>query len=169
MKVKVDTSRIEAKLKDLRLEIECAVDTVADVVREDAKQTERDFHAAGNTTTRSDENVGVLRSGNMVVERATGSEVLFKEFGTGMRYAKHPLANRRGAIRGGYGLGYGGQPEGWVFTEEPGISGEYASEIRNTGETSYYKTMGQPASMPMYNSFKRLSLYIPKAIEAKIK
>ena len=169
MRVRVNTEKAERQIRHLIAQAENAVSTVAEVTKLDSRQTENDFHHAGNTTMRADESVGVTVSGNIVTERATGTEVLFKEFGTGVRYARHPLGNRRGATRGTYGKGRGGDPSGWYFTASGEWEGEFASEVAFTDEMSVYQTEGQPASMSMYNSYKRLDERIPKVLREKMR
>lgn len=164
MVITTDTSGTEAIIKKLMKQVERADETVAGVVREDSKQTEVEFKYAGNTTTRSDEKITVLKQGKLITEKATGTEVLFKEFGTGFNYGRHPLASQRGALRGGYGLGRANEPGGWTFFYDPGNAGQYAVE----SGSGFYFTQGQPASMPMYNSFRRLFDYIPKAIKESL-
>lgn len=68
----------------------------------------------------------------------SGEELLFFEFGTGIRYnnkpSNHPEGARLGMTIGGYGKGYGNQLV-WHYRDENG---------------HWQPTSGQPAQMPVY-------------------
>lgn len=78
------------------------------------------------------------------VVRASGTEVLFIEFGSGIRFASqgHPEAAQNGMGPGTYpGKGHWDNPRGWWF---------YNSQ----GELDH--TFGNPAMAPVYESFREI-------------
>ena len=91
---------------------------------------------------------------NTAVVRATGSIVLFIEFGTGIIYPDtHPDAHSLGMVRGEYGYGLGKSPRGWRYKGDPGTLGVVIEEGKHAGEVH---TIGMPASMPMYETIQKL-------------
>ena len=84
---------------------------------------------------------------NKFVIKASGTTVMFVEFGTGVYYADdHPLAAEFGLIRGSFGKGHGKQ-ETWAYYGEPGSNGWTTSK-----RPGLVFTHGNPANMPMYNT-----------------
>ena len=87
-------------------------------------------------TTWEDDHTAVIR--------ASGTEVLFIEFGSGIRFSaqSHPEAAQNGMGPGTYpGEGHWDSPSGWHF--------------RNSqGEREH--TFGMPAMAPVYNSMKEI-------------
>lgn len=84
---------------------------------------------------------------------ATGTTVLFVEFGTGVTYPdNHPEAGKNGMVRGSFGKGYGKYPT-WGYYGEPGSHGQ--EHVKRDGSTVIL-THGNPANMPMYNSVRTL-------------
>lgn len=85
---------------------------------------------------------------------ASGTAVLFIEFGTGTVNPEHPLGGQFGYLHGTYGKGQGNStkyPKGWVYEGEQGNAGQ---PIR--GRIGVYRTMGNPASRSMYDTGKDL-------------
>lgn len=82
--------------------------------------------------------------------KASGSTVLFLEFGAGVHYPNdHPQAGEFGIEHGTYGRGLGAN-DYWFYTGQPGnAGGELAYGHANTTITH-----GNPASMPMYYTAK---------------
>lgn len=93
-------------------------------------------------------------SDNKIAVVASGAEVLFIEFGTGVKYAnpQHPEAEKFGFERGGYGQGKGANPNGWAYYGEAGTNGQFIRKTEDGKEV--YRTFGNPANMPMYNASK---------------
>lgn len=82
---------------------------------------------------------------------ARGHAVTFIEFGTGSYYPDdHPLAEEKGAVRGGYGEGHGSQRT-WGFYGEPGSNGQSVP-----GREGLVLTHGNPASRSMYEASKAM-------------
>lgn len=95
-----------------------------------------------------------MNKDNTAIVRATGSIVLFIEFGTGITYPDtHPNAHEKGMYRGEYGRGLGAMPYGWRYKGDPGTLGEVITEGKHRGEVHTY---GMPASMPMYETIQEL-------------
>lgn len=91
---------------------------------------------------------------NTAIVRASGSIVLFIEFGTGVTYPDiHPDAHAQGMYRGDYGYGLGAMPYGWRYKGDPGTLGEVIPDGKHKGEVHTY---GMPASMPMYETIQEL-------------
>lgn len=83
---------------------------------------------------------------------AAGGAVTFIEFGTGVYYPEqHPLADQKGAVRGGYGQGKGSQRT-WGYYGEPGTNGLE----RTRGDTTVILTHGNPPSRAMYEASKTM-------------
>lgn len=92
---------------------------------------------------------------------ATGSAVLFIEFGTGVTYPdNHPEAAKHGMIRGEYGKGKGKQSV-WGYYGEPGTNG---TVIRKKSGKEIVLTRGNPANMPMYEAVKQLKERLPALV-----
>ena len=88
--------------------------------------------------------VQIEDGGNMKVIVATGSDVIWCEFGAGVHFnggagsSPHPLGTKLGYTIGGYGEGHGAQ-DSWSFNSASGL----------------LETHGTPASMPMYKALTR--------------
>lgn len=93
---------------------------------------------------------------------ATGSVVLFIEFGTGITYPDdHPEAAKHGMVRGGYGKGRGGQST-WGYYGDPGTHGQIRKE---TEKGQLVLTHGNPANKPMYEAVKHLERRLPELVK----
>lgn len=90
---------------------------------------------------------------NELTVKAEGEEILFIEFGTGVRFQgwTHPEMASHGFFRGGYGQHQGLNKKGWFYPIENGNHGGIYTEVSTTRKNSYH-TYGQPASMPMYEA-----------------
>lgn len=99
------------------------------------------------------------RGENAVAVVAVGNATLFIEFGTGIRYPEHPLAEDMGMVRGEYGYRLGGLEKGWRYQGVPGNvpDTEVITEGKHAGEVH---TFGNPANMCMYFTVKELEAKI---------
>ena len=96
-------------------------------------------------------------TGNTAEIRASGFQVLFIEFGTGIRY-ENPHMEDFGFFAGSYGQGKGVNEQGWWYrgTPQPNDPPDTTrSRWSNTG-TPIMHTYGSPANMPMYETQKEL-------------
>lgn len=84
---------------------------------------------------------------------ATGSVVLFIEFGTGISNPEHPQSSEFGFSHGTYGKGKGANENGWVYVGEQGNAGQ---PIKN----GVYRTYGNPPAKAMYNAAKDMKAEI---------
>ena len=90
---------------------------------------------------------------NTLYVTATGSTILFIEFGTGVHYTeKHPLQSKFGYERGTYGYGLG-KLESWRYKGSPGTNGELITEGPHAGEI---RTQGNPPARAMYDAAKEM-------------
>lgn len=97
---------------------------------------------------------------------ATGSAVLFIEFGTGVTYAdNHPQAAELGMRRGEYGKGRG-KRSSWGYYGEPGTNGIVKE---NKNGRAVVITHGNPANMPMYETVKELEVMLKSIAEEVFK
>ena len=76
---------------------------------------------------------------------ASGTSVLFIEFGTGVINPEHPQSGEFGFSHGTYGKGHGANENGWVYVGEQGNAGQL---VRG----GVYRTRGNPPAKAMYNS-----------------
>lgn len=92
------------------------------------------------------------------VIRATGTTVLFIEFGTGVYYSSptHPYASQYGFTRGSYGKGNGSKNT-WGYFGVGGTNGHY---VASTKKGELYTTHGNPANMSMYQTARVLESMI---------
>lgn len=93
-------------------------------------------------------------NGNTAELVASGSTVLFVEFGTGIVFTdENPKAAQLGFIRGTYGKGRGSNLS-WTYVGEPGSNGEIIHE-KQDGST-VVKTQGNPPANAMYEASKTI-------------
>ena len=91
-------------------------------------------------------------SGNTVTVTASGADVLFIEFGTGVTYPEsHPDPLAGQYPHGEYGYGLGKLKSGWRFPETPGADADGLAwpDPKHEG---YMKTYGNPANASLYNA-----------------
>lgn len=94
---------------------------------------------------------------------ATGTAVLFIEFGTGITYPDyHPEAVTHGMIRGAYGHHLGALQGGWRYYGDPGTNGEVITEGKHKGMVHTY---GNPSNMCMYYTVQELQRMFENAAE----
>lgn len=87
---------------------------------------------------------------NALAISASGTAVLFIEFGTGVHYTEtHPLADEFGYVRGGYGQ-HKGLRDRWGYYGEPGTNGV----PKRGGEVII--THGNPPARAMYDAGKEI-------------
>lgn len=98
----------------------------------------------------NDVNVTCEETQNGYVIKASGTSVLFIEFGTGILNPEHPQSAEFGYKHGTYGKGLGKKPFGWNYRGERGNIGE------TTNKEGVYHTTGNPPSMSMYNAGKEI-------------
>lgn len=167
MDITTNAGKVLNYTKALEKKIKKSSELAQKSLQEEAKRTTNEFLTAPNTLSDRFAIVNVVRFGDAIKFRATGTDVMFIEFGTGIAYPdNHPLAREVGAIRGAYGAGHGSEIQ-WSFWAEQGKEGPMSMEIdpENNSGLSFYITSGQPAEMPMYHA----SLRIPDKIKAEIK
>lgn len=105
--------------------------------------------------------VTLVRVENGFEIRVEGEEVLFLEFGAGIRYSntRHPLASKMGFGAGTYpGVGHWNKPWGWWFPVQPGHP-----RIRSSNATLsklYSHTYGNPAYAPTYKALTKIKNYM---------
>lgn len=105
-----------------------------------------------------DTRLSVDKIDNGYALKASGTTVLFLEFGTGVHYPDdHPKAGELGIKHGTYGKGLG-QNDYWFYTGQPGNAG---GELAY-GHSNSTITHGNPANMPMYKSSKDMREQIRK-------
>ena len=99
---------------------------------------------------------------NRVIVKASGSSILFIEFGSGVHYAaqSHPQATEFGYERGGYGQGRG-KNDFWYYQGEPGTNGQPPKDERLREKGLVY-THGNPANRCMWEAGKKIRSEILK-------
>ena len=96
---------------------------------------------------------------NTIAVRATGSSVLFIEFGTGVSFPEHPQADEFGYYHGMYGKGQGMNVNGWIYRGEQGTHGMPVAIKDKDGKVlgqkeGIYRTFGNPPARAMYEASK---------------
>jgi len=91
---------------------------------------------------------------NTLAVMAVGSSVLFIEFGTGIRYEEHPMADEFGYHHGTYGQGKGANPKGWVYKGVQGNAGIPVTDRSGRVKDGVYRTFGNPPARAMYEASK---------------
>lgn len=103
------------------------------------------------------------QAGDAWIVRASGSTVLFIEFGTGVHYPNAPLGEYKDAnnmVHGSYGRGLG-KNDYWFYTGQPGnAGGELAYGHGNTTITH-----GNPPNMSMYTTVKELEQELARVVK----
>jgi hypothetical protein len=85
---------------------------------------------------------------------ATGSCVLFIEFGTGLLAGQHP--ENQGFYPGSYGKHQGSNPKGWTYTGSTGTSPDGTYWVK----AGTVHTYGNAPNMCMYDTVKELKTHI---------
>lgn len=98
---------------------------------------------------------------NTIAINATGSSVLFIEFGAGINYPEHPMSDEFGFRHGTYGQGKGANPKGWVYKGEKGTNGMELLIRDKQGNVTgvkegVYRTLGNPPARAMYEASKEM-------------
>lgn len=96
----------------------------------------------------NDVEITVVGEGNHFTIRASGEEVAFIEFGSGITYGYgHPQASEFGVGPGTYPSekGHWNDPKGWRYTGKDGVTKH---------------TYGNPPNMPMYNATREMEQQI---------
>lgn len=98
----------------------------------------------------------IWESDNKVIIRATGTSVLFIEFGAGIHYSTpvHEKAGEFGYARGGYGQ-HRGRKKGWYYRGQPGTNGQIPTNPKMAAKGLVY-THGNPANRCMWEASKKM-------------
>ena len=93
---------------------------------------------------------------NTIAVNATGSSILFIEFGAGFSFPEHPQADEFGYYHGMYGKGQGMNPKGWIYKGEQGTHGMPVRGKGGTLKDGVYRTFGNPPARAMYEASKEM-------------
>lgn len=109
---------------------------------------------------------------------ASGTSVLFIEFGSGVNYEESPYVadiDFKISEHGTYGKGQGANEKGWIYNGPPG-TGNYAVPARYYDKDGNLKdipgrwrTWGSPPAYAMYGASKEMHDRINKIIERGLK
>lgn len=93
---------------------------------------------------------------NTIIVKASGSSILFIEFGTGVHYGtpEHEKAAEYDYERGGYGH-HRGKHDFWYYQGEPGTNGEEPHDP-NMAARGLVFTHGNPANRCMWEASKKM-------------
>lgn len=93
---------------------------------------------------------------NTIIVKASGSSILFIEFGTGVHYGtpQHEKAEEFGYERGGYGH-HRGKHDFWYYKGDPGTNGEEARNPEMAARGLIF-THGNPANRCMWEVSKKM-------------
>lgn len=133
------------------------IDSKIDKIVDNSKNIASNIFLTAPNTSNATTTVNVDKGNHRWTIIASGTDVLFIEFGTGITYPDiHPLASKMGYTRGGYKQGKG-KYSSWNFVSQDSISGGYVTPMRSiSGSGTMYSTHGQPASMPMYKALQNI-------------
>lgn len=95
------------------------------------------------------------RGKNRVAVKAIGQDVLFIEFGTGIRSSTHPDPVAANYPHGQYGYKLGSNPNGWRYPMEYG-EGNGGLAWEDPKHEGYYHTFGNPANASLYNAMQKV-------------
>lgn len=102
---------------------------------------------------------------NRCVVKASGTSVLFIEFGAGIRYGEHPQSSEFGFAHGTYGMGQGANPQGWIYEGIPGsnppadtdwVTGKNGDQKYSAKGEPLVRTKGNPPSMSMFTAGREM-------------
>lgn len=97
-----------------------------------------------------------MQGDNRVAVRAEGHDVLFIEFGTGIRNPEsHPDPVAANYPHGQYGHRLGSLPNGWRYPEEYG-EGNAGLAWPDEKHPGYLHTFGNPANASLYNAMTKV-------------
>lgn len=104
--------------------------------------------------------ITAIVNGNKAEIKAHGEQVLFIEFGTGIKY-ETPYMEEHGFFAGSYGQGKGINEQGWWYQGVPQPNDPDDTDVSRWTRTGRFKpglmhTYGNPANMPMYETQKEL-------------
>ena len=101
--------------------------------------------------------------GKETVVAATGTAVMFIEFGTGIRNAPYPGELPAGVGRHGtYGKGQGANEKGWIYRGEAGTGEVYPVASRNGRvREGIWRTFGNPPACCMMNAANDMHQMVP--------
>lgn len=93
---------------------------------------------------------------NTIIVKASGSSILFIEFGTGVHYGtpQHEKTEEFGYERGGYGH-HRGKHDFWYYKGDPGTNGEEARNPEMAARGLIF-THGNPANRCMWEASKKM-------------
>lgn len=99
---------------------------------------------------------------NTLIIRASGSAILFIEFGTGKHYVEHPQGAEKGYLHGTYGQGKGANLNGWGYYGEMGANPTPpARVVRKAADgRTVVLTRGNPPARAMYDAAKDMRMKI---------
>lgn len=163
MKIKVSLGDIESAIKavdefenSLKRKTKMFLERLAEIGIENAKISFKAARYDGDNDVVV--NNAVWINDNKLAFSATGSSLLFIEFGAGVHFSSqsHPQAAEMGFYRGGYGHGLG-RLDSWRYEGNPGSHGEVITTGKHKGEI---KTHGNPANRCMYEAGKEIRKHI---------
>lgn len=98
--------------------------------------------------------ITVIPSPKGLVLEIQGPQVLFYEFGAGIRYSgtRHPKSTELGMGAGTYPSekGFWNRPQGWWYPVD--LNSPEADRFNSDGTKAYAHTYGNPAYMPTYKT-----------------
>jgi len=161
MKIKVDLGQIPEAIKRLEEFRDSLEKKQQEFLRRLAEIGIAEAEARFNTATYDGINdveveEPVWVSDNKVKVRATGTTILFIEFGAGVSYSTpvHEKATEFGYERGGYGHHYG-KRKGWYYRGDPGTNGQIPYNSVMAAKGLVY-TIGNPANRCMWEASKKI-------------
>lgn len=132
------------------------IDSKIDKIVDNSKNIASNIFLTAPNTSNATTTVDVDKGNHRWTIIASGTDVLFIEFGTGITYPDiHPLASKMGYTRGDYGI-LQGRFSTWYFRTKESIRGAYVTAGDTDSYGTIYSTHGQPASMPMYKALQNI-------------
>lgn len=150
------------RLENMKSNLETKQRTFLERLAEIGMNTAQIRFKKANYDGNNDVSVGVeWQDENTLAVKASGTSVLFIEFGAGISFPEHPLADQYGYHHGTYGQGKGANRKGWIYKGERGTGGMDVLIRDKNGHVvgtkpGVYRTFGNEPARAMYAAGKQM-------------
>ena len=162
--VKSNISDVVAKLKSRAARAHVQGVLLRRCLAETGEETARREFSGAEYPGTNDTQVALEHKDGESVISATGTAVMFIEFGTGIRNAPYPGELPAGVgLHGTYGEGRGANEKGWIYKGEAG-TGEVFEVMGRNGNVreGIWRTYGNPPACAMLNAANDMYQILPQ-------